>query len=161
MWCNPFSYWSTSATVRCCDYPPRIPSREQEWLPPLVDHVKRLDEIQIRIVAFLAIANDQLALLPKLIGGTIPAQFEPGRKFQFNVDGFLRYLAAASRNHATSEDIEAAWTDFLTAFPRLLGSEVLTWAGLLAAARAVYTRFNGVEIGAVAQRLHERVTQLP
>jgi hypothetical protein len=148
------------STVRCCGHPPAIASREGVWIPALVEHAKRLDEVQRRTLAFFALASDQTVLLPALLGGTIPP-FQPGQTFQFNVDGFLRHLAAGLEVNAAGDAIEPAWASFLQAFPRLLGSDVLKWAGLLAAARAVYTRFHGVEIGVVAQRLHDRVIGLP
>lgn len=148
--------------LRCCDTAVPASDIDAEWLPRIADKASALPEATVRALAFLAIAMALPPLVPKLAGSRdVPKTFKPGLTFDFNVPGFAMYLAAASPRNSTAADIEPAWTHFLKAFPRLLGSDVMDWTGLLAAARAVYTRFHGVEIGAVAQRLHERVTQLP
>jgi hypothetical protein len=146
--------------VRCCGgaLPPNTPQVEKDWPPQPAQDKKDLTEDESRGLAFasLAASNIDLALI-FIGGGALPQRFRPGEKFQFNVQGFVRYLAAAIRQRATAEDIEPAWRDFIDCFPRKLASGTLDWIDLMWAARVVMVHFEHRPVNTAAEALHKLV----
>jgi hypothetical protein len=106
-----------------------------------------------------AVATGRTALVPKCVrGGKLPARFKAGESFQFNVPGFVRYLAVAADKGAAAADVEPAWLDFVSAFPHKLAAETLDWSDLLWAARIYYHGFEKRPAADVVGALRALVT---
>jgi hypothetical protein len=139
----------------------RFTEAEAGWLAQIAKHKRDLTESELRHLAFAALAGGALDLVPTFIGGgTLPQRFTPGETFQFNTQGFVRYIAVAMLSSAKAEDIEPAWRDFQECFPRKLASETLDWVDLMWAARTMMEHFEHQPVTVVADNLHKLVTSL-
>lgn len=148
-------------SARCSGTPLPEPalSAEGTWLPALSAYKDRVPEKVSDAMAFAALAFGRFELVPTFIGGgPLPASIEPGQKFQFNVQKFVRYMATAAVRGAKAEDVLPAFREFVLVFPFKLGAESLDWVELLYAARAYYVHFEHRPVETVSQTLHELVT---
>src|SRR5436853_620063 len=82
-----------------------------------------------------ALAIGALDHLPAFLHGRPPARFEPGKRFQLDVEKFVWYLAAAQKERAQPADVEPAWLDFVRNFPCKLGTRALEFSQLMLAGR--------------------------
>lgn len=147
----------------CCasDLPGQATALEAVWLPRIAQCKRDLTESESKHMAFAALASGALDLVPTFIGGgALPQRFRPGETFQFNTQGFVRYMAVAMLSRAKAEDIEPAWRDFLDCFPRKLASETLDWVDLMWAARTMMMHFEHRPVAVVAENLHKLVISL-
>jgi len=139
----------------------RLTEIEADWLSQTAKHKRDLTESESRHIAFAALAIGALDLVPTFIGGgALSQRFRPGETFQFNTQGFVRYIAVAILSGAKAEDIEPAWRDFLDCFPRKLASETLDWVDLMWAARTMMEHFEHQPVTVVAENLHKLVVSL-
>src|SRR5262249_2212079 len=106
--------------ARCCgaEVPPQADGVESAWLRQIAQFQPDLTENESKTLALAALALALVDLVPAFIGGgPAPADFNPGESFGFNVQGFVRYVAAAIRAGAAPEAVEPAWRDFVDNFP--------------------------------------------
>jgi hypothetical protein len=146
--------------TRCCGapVPPEASTIESKWLTLLAEHKRKLDEDERSKMAFAALALKELALVPVFIyGGPLPKRFKPGEVFQFNVQGFVRYLAVALEQNASAEDIEPAWRDFVRCFPYKYAAGTLRFVHLMWCARTVMVHFERRPVETVADALHQMI----
>lgn len=146
--------------TRCCGVavPAKALTIEPHWLALLSEHRKKLDEDERTKMAFAALAVRELALVPVFIsGGPLPQRFKPGEVFQFNVQGFVRYLAVALEQNASAQDIEPAWRDFVRCFPYKYAAGTLRFVHLMWCARAVMVHFERRPVETVADALHQMI----
>jgi hypothetical protein len=149
-------------TAQCCDVelPSQARDAERLWLHRFGPHEQSLTERERYLIAFAAIATDQTELVPSLVGGgALPTTLTSGQTFDFNVQGFIRYLATARRNNAAYHDIAPAWLNFVDRFPHKRAARTLDWPHLVYAARVVATFNPDIPIGTVAQSLHQLVLE--
>jgi hypothetical protein len=147
--------------ARCCgaQVPRKAVGLEQKWLPQLAQFSDGYTEGESKTLALAALAAARPDLVPAFIGGrALPSNIKPGETFQFNVQGFVRYIAVAMREGAAPEAVEPAWRDFVECFPRKLASQTLRWVDLLWAARAMMEHFERRPAETVAAALHEFLT---
>ena len=131
---------------------------EARLLPQFPPHKKALTEREIHTLALAALAANLPELVPDLLGGgALPKRIRPGASFQFNVHGFVRYVAASMLARADAAAIEPAWRSFVDSFPRKLASNTLGWVDLLWAARAIMVHFEHRPAETVAAALHDLV----
>jgi hypothetical protein len=145
---------------RCCGVavPPEAIAIEPLWLEQLVEFKRKLDEEERAALAFAALAVRELALVPVFIGGgALPGRFKPGEVFQFNTQGFVRYLAVALEQNASALDIEPAWRDFVRCFPYKYAAGTLRFVHLMWCARAVMVHFERRAVETVAGALHQMI----
>lgn len=145
---------------RCCgvQVPPEAVTVEPRWLEQLVAFKRKLDEEESAALAFAALAAKELALVTAFIGGgALPRRFKPGEVFQFNIQGFVRYLAVALEQQASAEDIEPAWRDFVRCFPYKYAAGTLRFVHLMWCARVVMTHFERRPVETVADALHQMI----
>ena len=150
-------------SARCAGVavPESARSAEAKWLPELVPYLGRMSEKESYKVALAALSLGAFELVPTFLGGgPLPASIEPGQKFQFNVEKFIRYMAAAAVRGAKVDEVSPAFREFVLTFPFKLGAESLDWSDLLYAARAYYVHFERRPVETVAQTLHELVTSI-
>lgn len=88
-----------------------------------------------------------------------PANFTPDATFGFNVQAFTHYLAKAVEVGAPMAAVQAAWDEFLLAFPPKVAARTLDWPDLLSAARVFYATIGGRSVGEVAAALHADVRE--
>jgi len=146
---------------QCCGVNVTVGDRvvEVSWLQRIVEARPNLTREELVGAAMACLGLGQPELVPQLIGGgKLPTRFVPGEKFEFNVEGFIRYVAVAIRDKAEPEAVDPAWRSFLAAFPRKLATKTLTWTDLLWAARAMMEQIEGRPVGGTAQALHDLVT---
>jgi hypothetical protein len=110
------------------------------------------------VMAFAALAIGAIDRLPAFLNGRPPTRFEPGRRFQLDVEQFLWYLAAAQKARAAPADVEPAWLDFIRNFPRKLGTRALDFTHVMIAARAYYAMIEGRPVERVAASVHALIT---
>jgi hypothetical protein len=147
--------------ARCCgaEVPSQADGVEPVWLQQIAQFQGDLTESESKTMALAVLASALVDLVPTFIGGApVLADFKPGETFGFNVQGFVRYVAAAIRAGAASEAVELAWRDFVDSFPRKLASQTLGWVDLLWAARSMMVHFEHRPVETVAAALHEFVT---
>ena len=147
--------------ARCCgaEVPRSADGLEQAWLPQLAKFAGDFTEEESKTLAFAALGAALPDLVPAVIGGgALPSSFEPGKSFQFNVQGFAHYVASAMLAEATPEQVEPAWHDFVENFPRKLASQTLRWVDLMWAARAMMEHIEHRPAATTASELHEFVT---
>jgi hypothetical protein len=152
-----------AVVAACCasDLPEQATTLEAVWLPQIAKYKHDLTESESKYMAFAALASGALDLVPTFIGGgALPQRFRPGETFQFNTQGFVRYIAVAMLSGTKVEDIEPAWRDFLDCFPRKLASETLDWVDLMWAARTMMEHFEHQPVTVVAENLHRLVISL-
>jgi hypothetical protein len=148
-------------TARCCgeSLPAEAVENEGHWFARIASKPADLDESVRQTLAFAALALGETSFVPGLIdSGPLAKRFVPGKSFQSNTQGFIRYLALAIDKKAKAEDIAPAWNDFVTHFPMKLSAETLTWPDLLWCARAVGVHFEGRPVETAAEAVHEMVT---
>ncbi len=63
--------------------------------------------------------------------------------FGFNLQGFQRHLTQTLVHRSSIDSVEHAWHDFLDAFPRLRGADLVQITDLLLVAHAVYYGIGG------------------
>jgi hypothetical protein len=140
-------------TAQCCDVAVSsdVTAAEGAWPVGIATHLKFMSDNERTTLAFSALAVGRADLVPSVIaGGDISAAVTPGETFGFNVQGFIRYLAAARQHGASYEAVEPAWLDFVARFPYKLAAGTLDWPDLLYAGRIVLTEIRGDNIGTVA-----------
>lgn len=144
--------------LRCLGEP--APLSEDAWLAALAKYDKQFDEFRSQTLALAALATGQTELVPVFVGGgKLPKSFKPGQSFQFNVQGFARYIAVAINQGATAEDVQPAWEELVEVFPRKLAAETLDWVDLFWAGRAMMVHFEKRDAGEVAQALYDYVRE--
>lgn len=150
--------------AHCCGFalPSNVASLEQRWLPALVSLRTRLDEFKRQSLALAAVATGMPDLVPTLIGGGVLLKtLRAGEVFEFNAQGFIRYLATAvNRGTVAPADIEPAWLSFVNAFPHKLAAGTLGWHDLLLAGRTVLGTIQGQPIESVGDAVHALVSTL-
>jgi hypothetical protein len=140
----------------------RVPAEVDEpaWLAAIAPHKKMLEEKRQHSLALASLAVGESELVPKFIGGgKLPKTFKPGEAFQFNVQGFVRYMAVAMNHGAAAEDVGPAWGEFVQVFPRKLATKTLDWIDLFWATRAFLVHFEKRDAGEVAQDLYDYVRE--
>jgi hypothetical protein len=140
----------------------RVPAEVDEpaWLAAIVPHKKMLEEKRQHSLALASLAAGETELVPKFIGGgKLPKTFKPGETFQFNVQGFARYMAVAIEHGAAAEDVGPAWGEFVQVFPRKLATNTLDWPDLFYATRAFLVHFEKRDASEVAQDLYDYVRE--
>jgi hypothetical protein len=148
--------------ARCCGetVPADAATMEAEWLQVLAEHKRRLNENEKVTLAFAALAAKTISLVPDFIGGgRLPKRFAPGEVFQFNRQGFVRYLAVAIEREASAQEVEPAWRSFVQSFPRLYAARMIQFADLMWCARAVMAHFEKRPVETVAQAFHQMITR--
>lgn len=80
---------------------------------------------------------------------------EPGQVFEFNTQGFLRYLAAAIEQRVPVEAVLPAYRDYLKNFPTLRQAHEATFETLFCIAVLVHHRIGGHPITDVPALLHQ------
>jgi hypothetical protein len=106
-----------------------------------------------------AVAAGKTKLVSKFVGGgKLPAKIQPGETFAFNVPGFVRYMAVAADKGVSAAAVEPAWLDFVSAFPRKLAAETLSWPDLLWAGRIYYHLFEKRPTSEVGKAVRELVS---
>ena len=148
-------------TAVCCgvSLPSVAALLEREWLPQLASHADVMAEPERSTLALAAIAAGRPGLVSPFIGGgSLSTHLTPGETFNFNVQGFIRYLASAVQQGTPLSAIEPAWETFIDTFPYKLAASTLDWSHLLYAGRVVATSFEGRAVGTVAESLHRRVS---
>jgi hypothetical protein len=156
------SMLSFTNVVQCCGdaLAADVGAVESSWLAELAADASDLRDLERRKLALAALATGATHLVPAFIkGGALPTQFVAGQTFDFNVQGFIRYLAVAIERRASADDVAPAWRTFVDRFPRKLAAETLDWLDLLWAARAVVAVIGRQPVGTVAQQLHTLVAQ--
>jgi hypothetical protein len=146
--------------ARCCGgtVPADAATVEPEWLQVLAEHKRKLTENEKVTLAFAALAAKTISLVPDFIaGGRLPKRFVPGEVFQFNRQGFVRYLAVAIERQAAAQEIEPAWRDFVQSFPRLYAAKMIQFVDLMWCARAVMVHFERRPVETVADALHQMI----
>lgn len=144
--------------TRCCgvSVPPEAVTAETQWLEQLAPFIRKLSEEERSELALAALAANELALVPTFIsGGPLREKFQPGQAFEFNEQGFVRYLAIAIEQGASAADIEPAWRDFVRSFPYKYAAGTLKFAHLMWCARTVMVHFEQQPVETVAGALHE------
>jgi hypothetical protein len=146
----------------CCDVELQDSSQvEARLLPQFKIRWGRaaLGEERELTVAFAALAAGAIDLVPIYAdGGPLAATIQPGEKFGFNVQAFIRYLATASAQKARAQDVRPAWLDFFASFPLKLAAGTLEWVHLLYAARSYYVHFENRPVAMVANAVHRLAT---
>ena len=89
-----------------------------------------------------------------------PLAFTPGESFGPDVQGLLRYLAAAIENHARLEDVLAAWKTFLAVFLTLYNARQVNFETLFWIARIVYHDIGGQSLGSAGDHLFADIQEL-
>jgi hypothetical protein len=146
--------------LRCLGKPVPKSIDEAGWLAQIAPHEKLFSEKRNAALALAALATGQTELVPKFIGGgKLPKTFKPGETFQFNVQGFARYLAVAIDHGAAAEDAGPAWGEFVQVFPRKLATNTLDWPDLFYATRAFLVHLEKRDAGEVAQDLYDYVRE--
>jgi hypothetical protein len=121
-----------------------------------------MNEFDAVTAAFASLATLQTQLVPTFIsGGRLPKRFQPGQTFQFNRQGFVRYLATALNARAPFDAIRPAWEDFVAVFPHHIATSTLQFTDLMLAAYTVHVHFQGLPAAQVADTLHNYVAALP
>jgi hypothetical protein len=146
---------------KCCGarLPAEADHAEERWLPRLLEHRSDLNEFQRESAAFASLAVGLPELISPFLGSTpLPKKVKPGKVFDFDTTGLLRYLGAAVKAGAPPEVVRDAWYDFIADFPTKLASDTITWADLLWCARAVMVHIEHRPVETVADALHELVT---
>ena len=96
------------------------------------------------------------------IAGLMPGAlaFTPGESFGPNVQGLLRYLAAAIENRARLEDVLPAWKTFLAVVPSLYNADQVNFETLFWIARIVYHDIGGEPLGSAGDHLFADIQEL-
>lgn len=145
--------------VSCCgntDSPRASSVNESDWLSQIARGAENLTENELRNLAVAALATGRIDLVPAFIGGKLELdRFEPDKKFGFNTQGFVRYLAAAIDGDAEPEGVEIAWSEFLSNVPRMLASGTFTWVDLLWLGRALMVQIEKRPVETTAEGLHD------
>ena len=96
------------------------------------------------------------------IAGLMPGSlaFTPGESFGPNVQGLLRYLAAAIENHGHLEDVLSAWKTFLAIVPGLFNADQVNFESLFWIARIVYHDIGGESLGSAGDHLFADIQEL-
>ena len=89
-----------------------------------------------------------------------PLAFTPGESFGPNVQGLLRYLAAATENRARVEDVMPAWKTFLAVFLSLYNARQVNFETLFWIARIVYHDIGGESLGSAGDHLFADIQEL-
>jgi hypothetical protein len=146
--------------ARCCgaQIPAEARDVESLWIPQLADLRSAFGEYERHFLALAACAGSLTSVVGRIADTRVPRTFVPGESFAFDVPAFIAYLAAAIDHHASYQDVDLAWLDFVHRFPYKLDTNVLDWPTLLYAARAVYATIGGLPEGEVADELHRLVT---
>jgi hypothetical protein len=72
----------------------------------------------------------------------------------------IKTLAQALDTRTPSPTLDSAWSGFVRSFPSALAVETVEWRHLVLAARIVLAKLGSVNVGEVAQTLHQQVTAL-
>lgn len=148
-------------TAQCCgvDVPTAATVAERSWPERLVPFARLMSEGERQTAAFAAIVAGQSHLVPTMIGGgELEVRFTPGVTFDFDVQGFIRYLAVACRERTDFTDVEPAWRNFVERFPHKRAAGTLDWADLLYAARIVDGLRPEPSVGTIADALYRLVS---
>lgn len=146
--------------LRCTGEPAPAEVDEAAWLAAISKFDDEFSEKRLNTLTLAALAAGQPELVPKLIGGgRLPKTFKPGETFQFNVQGFTRYMAVAMQHGAEAEDAGPAWGEFVAVFPRKLATDTLDWIDPFWATRAFMVHFEKRDAGEVAQSLYDYVRE--
>lgn len=152
------SFFNTTA---CCgiDLPVTAEGAAHEWPSLLAQFAHLVSDTERQTLALAAIINGHGELIPSIIGsGALDQQFVPGVTFDFNVQGFIRYLAVAYRDRVAFADVEPAWLNFVHRFPHKRAARTVEWCDLLYVARIVDTLHPERTDETTADKLHELVS---
>lgn len=89
-----------------------------------------------------------------------PLAFAPDAVFEADARSFARYVVAAAREDATSDDIAAAWTSFVAFVPVRIETDGLMWSDLLFGGMGAYHRVAGFPAGQVLDLIREFVREM-
>ncbi len=104
-------------------------------------------------------ADDSGDLAIRVIGGgALPKKFVPSQVFEFNTQGFIRYLALAVRTGHSLVDVFPALESFIRHFPHKLAAGQLDWDELLLAGRVVFSTIGKEPVSDVANAMYAMVT---
>lgn len=85
--------------------------------------------------------------------------FQPGKTFQFNLQGLLRHLSAAIHERAPLVDVLPAWRDFLVVVPELKKTREIDvdWETCWWVARLVHHHIGGAPLATVGDFLYREI----
>ncbi|RKH65329.1 hypothetical protein D7W81_17125 [Corallococcus aberystwythensis] len=130
----------------------------EAWLEALMKARRTLHEELAYRCGLVALALGTPELAARFVGGgKLSQDFTPGQTFGFNVQGFVRYLAAARLRKAPAQDVRPAWETFVEAFPLKSAASTLEWKDLFWAARAYFVGVEGRPVARVGEALHAQV----
>lgn len=113
-----------------------------------------LGEATRRWAAFAALGLGRPGLSIELLDlSPLPQRVEPGRPVGRSPDEFIWYVAAAEHTGLNRAGVDAAWRDFVEAFPLKLEIGTVGWPDLVAAGRAVHAVVGGAPAGDVVNRI--------
>ncbi|RKH12576.1 hypothetical protein D7V97_08025 [Corallococcus sp. CA053C] len=128
------------------------------WLKALAKKPQDQEDLLLYRCGWIALALGEPELAARLVGGgALPGSFTPGEQFGFNVQGFIRYLAAGLEQKASAADMRPAWQSYVEGFPLNMASQRASWMDLLWAGRVYYAGFEGLPVAEVGEAVHSRV----
>jgi hypothetical protein len=133
---------------------------EQRWPHEFAKFREELSDRERWTVAFSAlIANDMTTVQSMAGGGALEQSITTGEVFEFNVQGFIRYLAAAYMSGAELTDVLPALDNFIQHFPHKLAAGMLRWDDLMYAGRAVFSMIGKEPESSVASVMFALITE--
>ncbi len=134
---------------------------EAEWPRQLTTMVYGMSDRERWLASLSALSANQPEHAITLAGAdTIPASVTPGEVFDFNVQGFIRYMAAAEHLGVPLEQVLPAFENFIARFPYKLQAGMLRFDELLYSARVVLSRIGTMSEKETGVELHRIVTRM-
>ena len=107
------------------------------WLNELEKARPSDDDVARRSLALASLALGEPAMALTAIRADMPASWTPGRTFEFNTFGFIRYLAYAISNPTDPGGARPAWEEYVALFPLNLAANAAVWPDLIFAGFAI------------------------